>query len=572
VVIRKILECFLLLQDSLWDRVRLFPACSCPRLTGHHQQKLQEVSSWMYKRCALFVLLAAAFLPFCTRAVLAQTCDATLLTGSEKGYYYKFGMAIRQVAARTREMNLCIQTTDRNLDNVAQLEAGNVDFAIAQSDVAHDAWYGHPPKFHHRAAGVQIVMPLYLEAVHILLRPHLNISRLEDLKGKRVGVGLQTSGTEYTAKHILAAVDLQSENGGKNFEAISTSDPVFCHSVKKLMDGSLDALFRVTVVPLMDIRNAVKLDPNAVEKENTDCDAAWEVRLLPLDHELAERLVRDGSYIETLIPKAAYRQNESTLTVGVQALLLSGKSASNDNVKKLARIVRFKHAEIEEALSEIISSEHAGHDHAAENLPTLSLLDVPLPALMSFVHPSAERYVYHWWRSSWKSELTILCALVLVVGGMFWKRNRLGCAMQLQPNLTFAIAGTLLIWFIGACVLYHFGGVDEHFNSFPRSLVSTFLYLASCPGYALLNQDADSFAQMMKWISLVLLGGFASPLLKQGLDTLLEKVSLWLQNKEPASERRTGPDRSHDLRPIAPNSRTRGDGNIADQAFASGAD
>ncbi len=525
----------------------------------------------MYKRCALFVLLAAAFLLFCTCAALAHTCDATLLTGSEKGYYYKFGMAIRQVAARTGEMNLCIETTDRNLDNVVQLEDGNVDFAIAQSDVAHDAWYGHPPKFHHRATGVRIVMPLYLEAVHILLRPHLNISRLEDLRGKRVGLGLQTSGTEYTARHILAAVDLQSDGSGKNFDAVSTPDPVFCHSVQKLMDGSLDALFRVTVVPSMEVRDAVKFAPNTVGQANSDCDAAWEIRLFALDHEFAERLVRDGSYIETLIPKTAYRQNESTLTVGVQALLLSGKSASNDSVKKLAGIVRFKHAEIEEALSEIISSEHTGHDHAMENLPTLSLLDVPLPALMPFVHPSAERYVYHWWRSSWKSELAILCALVLLVGGMFWKRNRLGRAMERQPNLTFAIAGTLLIWLVGACVLYHFGGVDEHFNSFPRSLVSTFLYLASCPGYALLNQDADSFAQMMKWISLVLLGGFASPLLKQGLDTLLEKVSQWLQKKEPASERRTGPSRS-DVHPIGPDSCGLGDGNIADQALAPGAD
>jgi uncharacterized protein len=518
----------------------------------------------MCKRCALFVLLATAFLLFCTCAALAQTCDATLLTGSEKGYYYKFGMAIRQVAARTREMNLCVQTTDRNLDNVAQLEAGNVDFAIAQSDVAHDAWYGHPPKFHHRAAGVQIVMPLYLEAVHILLRPHLNISRLEDLKGKKVGVGLQASGTEYTAKHILAAVDLQSENG-KDFDAVTTSDPAFCHSVNKLMGGSLDALFRVTVVPLMDIRDAVKLDPNPVEKGNTDCDAAREVRLLPLDHELAERLVRDGSYIETLIPKTAYRQKESTLTVGVQALLLSGKSASNANVKKLARIVRFKHAEIEEALSEIIAAERTGH--ATENLPTLSLLDVPLPALMPFVHPSAERYVYHWWRSSWKSELTILAALVIIVRGIVWKRNALGRAMERQPNLTFAIAGTLLIWLVGACVLYHFGGVDEHFNSFPRSLVSTFLYLASCPGYALFNQDAESFAQVMKWISLVLLGGFASPLLQQGVDTLLERVSQWLQNKEPAPERQTA-----DVRPIGTKSHDHADQNIGSQAFAPGAD
>jgi hypothetical protein len=144
--------------------------------------------------------------------------------------------------------------------------------------------------------------------------------------------------------------------------------------------------------------------------------------------------------------------------------------------------------------------------------------------------------------------------------------------MEQQPNLTFAIAGTLLIWFIGACVLYHFGGVDEHFNSFPRSLISTFLYLASCPGYALLNQDADSFAQMMKWISLVLLGGFASPLLKQGLDTLLKKVSERLQSKESVSKWGKLPSSVRDVRPIGPTTLSCGNENIADRALAPGAD
>jgi TRAP transporter TAXI family solute receptor len=509
----------------------------------------------MYRRCTFLRLAALAVSLLWVPSVAGQTCDATLLTGSKNGYYYKLGMAIRQVADRTKDLNLCVQTTDNNLENIKQLEAGKVDFAIAQSDAAHDAWYGHPPKFQHRAADVHIVMPLYLEAVHILLRPHLNISRLEDLRGKKVGVYLSGGGTEYTAGHILAAVGLQSEGTGRNFDAVSTTDAVFCNSVQKLMDGGLDALFRVSVVPSFDLQDALNPDPSAGEKADAGCTAAREVRLLALDHELAERLVRDGSYIETLIPKSAYGQSESTLTVGVQALLLAGKNASGDHVEKLARILRLKHAAIEEALNESINPNHVVRRRPG-NLPTLSLLDVPMPALMRFVHPRAKKYVYHWWRNAWQSELIILGALIVLAALMFWKRNWLGRAMEQQPNLTFAIAGTLLIWFIGACVLYHYGGVDEHFNSFPRSLISTFLYLASCPGYGLPNQDADSFAQMMKWISLVLLGGFASPLLKQGLDTLLEKLSKWLQNKAPASEGRAISNPVRDIRPIAPARRT----------------
>ena len=85
--------------------------------------------------------------------------------------------------------------------------------------------------------------------------PHLNIFPLVDLKGKTVGVGLANSGTEYTARHILAAAGLQSSVGAPNFEAVSTTDPVFCHSVSLLMDGTLDALFKVTVVPFVEIQD-----------------------------------------------------------------------------------------------------------------------------------------------------------------------------------------------------------------------------------------------------------------------------------------------------------------------------
>jgi len=473
-----------------------------------------------------------------------QTCqpnEKKLLTGSRQGYYYKLGSAIAQVA-RGEGLNLCVETTDRNLDNVTELDAGHDEFGIAQSDVAHDAWYGHPKKFSDPVTNVRIVMPLYVEVVHILLRPHLNIAHLADLRGKTVGLGLADSGTEYTARHILAAVGLQSNVSAPGFEAVSTTDPVFCHSVKMLMDGSLDALFKVTVVPSVEIQDALKPKRNPGEKEDNDCARAREVRLLALDHDLAERLMQDGSYHETLIQKDAYSQSESTLAVGVQALLLSGKTASPGDVEQLARLIRSKHKDIDKALDAIVSAEHPDHVHPAGNLPQLSLLNVPISALSGFVHPQAQKYVYHWFRDSWVPEMPgILLTVAVVCVLLYWKRNALGHAIELQPNLTFGVAGTLLIWLIAACVFYHYEwAVNEHFNSFLRSLVSTFLYLTSLSGYSLLTQDAQSFAQSAKWVSVVVLGGFASPLLKQGLDALLKKVARWMQGELTVAEKSSG--------------------------------
>jgi TRAP transporter TAXI family solute receptor len=531
--------------------------------------------------CKRYVFQALAFflsplfvVPLTSGQTACQPNEKRLLTGSERGYYYKLGRAVAQVA-RGEGLNLCVETTDRNLDNVTELNAGKAEFGIAQSDVAHDAWYGHPKKFPEPVTNVHIVMPLYVEVVHILLRPHLNIAHLSDLKGKTVGVGLADSGTEYTARHILAAVGLQSNGSAPNFEAVTTDDPAFCHSVKLLMDGTLDALFKVTIVPSIEIQDALKQKQSG-EKEDNDCSRARELRLLALDHDLAERLMQDGSYHETLIQKEDYGQSESTLAVGVQALLLAGKTASPGDVEQLARLIRFKHKDIDKALEAIVYAEHPDHVHAAGNLPQLSLLNVPISALSGFVHPQAQKYVYHWFRDSWVPEMPWILLIVAVICVLlYWKRGSLGHAIELQPNLTFGVAGTLLIWLIAACVFYHYEwAVNDHFNSFVRSLVSTFLYLTSLSGYSLLTQDAQSFAQSAKWVSVVVLGGFASPLLKQGLDALLKKVAKGLQGELTVAEKSSGLHvvQSGAAEISEESGSPLGDGEMPDISAASGAD
>jgi len=528
----------------------------------------------MYKPYGLLLRTVLSSLLLSAPSVAGQQCqpsDKILLTGSEQGYYYKLGRAIGQVA-EPGGLHLCVQPTDYKKQvpatgqNILDLETGKATFSIAQSDLARDAWYGHPPAFNERVTKVRIVMPLYVEAVHILLAPDLNISRLEDLKGRRVGLFLAGSGTEYTAKRILQDAGLKPEGSWKNFDAITTTDPKFCHSVQNLLNGTLDALFRVTVVRSAEIQDALRESGNG----ERDCPGSSEIKLLPLDYALVERLADDGSYSETLISKHDYNQNQSTLTVGVQALLLAGPKASPDDVEKLAGILRSKHGEIENALGQIVETEHAGHNHPQGYLPRLSLLNIPMAELSAFVHPRAREYLYHPWRDSWKPELPVifltLMALFLVCR---WKRAALGFAIEKQPNLMFAVACTLLLWLVGALVLNHSEWrVNEHFNSFPRSLVSTFLYLAGFSDYVLLTSGGQQFAQIAKWISLALLGGFASPLLKQALDALLKRVADRLQRIENVSKAQAGPSAADEQEAPTPHFGAEG---VAD-AMAPGAD
>src|SRR3954454_3143356 len=82
--------------------------------------------------------------------------DLTILSGQLKqGYYYKVADAIAEVA-RNNGLHLCAIPVERTFDNVPRLVKGEADFAIAQSDVAHDAWFGYGFFASHPAAQVRI--------------------------------------------------------------------------------------------------------------------------------------------------------------------------------------------------------------------------------------------------------------------------------------------------------------------------------------------------------------------------------------------------------------------------------
>jgi TRAP transporter TAXI family solute receptor len=473
---------------------------------------------------ALLALLLA-FLP--APSALAMDCrqsDLRLLTGRPSGLYLRLGNAIQGVAVQ-HDLRICAEKADETILNPVALENGGADFALVQSDVAHDAWYGHS-RFGHPFTHMHLVSPLYVEALHILLRPHLTISRVADLKGRKIWLGSERSGTEYTAKRVLWAAGLNPEN---DIESISIPKEASAQKLplqaaaEMLKQMNLDAVFYVTAVPSPQIEDVLEIQHGKPTSE---------IKLFQLDCELTQRLADDGSYIPTLIPRHAYGQDESTLTVGVQALLLAGASAPDADVVRLEQIVRGHRSDIEATMLREMSHnpDHKDHDH---HRVSLSLLNVPVnPALYWFISqdPQENRITndleYNWWRDSLKPFLPLTLGLLIpVVALAVWQRQRLRHAFAAQPNVFLLLAGTLLVWGVASGVLYHYErSVNEHFNSFPSSLRFAFLYLMSFPGYALLTPSGQAAADITKWLSALLLGGFATPLLHQTWCWLERKV------------------------------------------------
>jgi TRAP-type uncharacterized transport system substrate-binding protein len=150
------------------------------------------------------LLGAMLWLQACGQAPGEQpTRTTTLLTGAEDGYYQKVCLALKSEGEKRNLKIQCI-ATDGSRQNVDKLRTGAAEFAIVQSDVAHRAWKGELP-FEKKADFMHLVTPLYTEKVHILVSPHQYLISLAQLKVKRMWLGKEDSGSEFSALTILQA-------------------------------------------------------------------------------------------------------------------------------------------------------------------------------------------------------------------------------------------------------------------------------------------------------------------------------------------------------------------------------
>ncbi|MEM6445702.1 MAG: TAXI family TRAP transporter solute-binding subunit [Cyanobacteria bacterium P01_D01_bin.123] len=107
----------------------------------------------------------------------------TVATGSPAGQYYAFGRALSEIVARhAPHIELTVRETEGSVDNVTLLETGKVDLAISQSDT--------PTQAEARA-----VAALFPEFFHVLATPEAAINRLADLRGKRIALMPERSGS-----------------------------------------------------------------------------------------------------------------------------------------------------------------------------------------------------------------------------------------------------------------------------------------------------------------------------------------------------------------------------------------
>jgi len=220
---------------------------------------------------------------------------------------------------RQKLPNLTIQTVSSagGVANIEALQRGDADLGLAFADVTYLSFQGRWQPGAPAYDRLRAVAVMQLTPVQLVVRRHLHIRDVGDLRGHRVGVGPPGSGTAVTAGLVLSAFGVMP--GDVRAEALPFND-----AADRMIDGTLDAMFDDAIYPVDAILTAVRAG----------------ARLLPLNGQPIERLRHQYPFFRrTTIPRDAYMGATSAVhTIGVDSLLICRQGLDESLVYDLTRV------------------------------------------------------------------------------------------------------------------------------------------------------------------------------------------------------------------------------------------
>ena len=193
-------------------------------------------------RAALAVLGAAA-LAAALPVAAQQGNRISITTGGTGGVYYPVGGGMANILSKyIPGMQATAEVTGGSVDNLKLLGAGKCEVAFAMVDAAWEATQ-RQEKFKDAKVNVRTLMVLYPNRMQIVTVDGTGITRLADLKGRRVSTGAPGSGVEVMALRVLEALGIDAKKDIKQ-ERLGAAE-----SVNAIKDRKIDAFFWVGGVP-----------------------------------------------------------------------------------------------------------------------------------------------------------------------------------------------------------------------------------------------------------------------------------------------------------------------------------
>ena len=231
--------------------------------------------------------LALCLLPF---AVQAQ--NLSIATGGTGGVYYPLGGGMAAVLSKyVQGMQATAEVTGGSVANLQLIGTGKPYLAMTMVDAGLDAYKGQD-KFTGKPVPVRTLMVMYPNRMHVVSIEGTGVTKMSDLKGKRVSTGSGGSATEVMAFRVIEAAGLDKDKDMKR-ERLGVAE-----SVNALKDRKIDAFFWVGGLPTAAV---------------TDLASTPGIRIRLIDHaDLVPAMNRKYGdlYVKDTIGKDVYRGME----------------------------------------------------------------------------------------------------------------------------------------------------------------------------------------------------------------------------------------------------------------------
>ena len=243
----------------------------------------------------------------------------TFGTADTGGSMYPAGAAVSQVWTNNVEGVKCnTQTSTGSFQNCQDVSTGEVDVAVATSDVVLNAYNG-TGKFADigKLDNLRVIGAVYTSVLSGVALKSSGLTYIHELLGKRVAVGPAASATENATLAAFGVMGIDSSN--TSLENLGLGD-----GADSVGDGILDAAFGFAGLPIGGQLNLA---------------APKEIQVLDMTQEEIDKvLAGNAAYIQTKIPAGTYTgQDNDANTFGVKCLIIVTADMDADLVYDLCK-------------------------------------------------------------------------------------------------------------------------------------------------------------------------------------------------------------------------------------------
>lgn len=181
----------------------------------------------------LILLLIAGFYAAWQFVPAAAPNALKIAVGGKTGSYHDYAQQYQQ-QVQAEGLSLEILPVEGSIEALQKVRDGAADLALVQGGVAYSTMKDAADQ------GLHSIASLFYEPLWVFYRKEMGeVSHVNALRGKRISIGKQGSGTQVLVSQLLADNDITAEN--------STLQPLLMdEAVTKLEAGELDAVFIMT--------------------------------------------------------------------------------------------------------------------------------------------------------------------------------------------------------------------------------------------------------------------------------------------------------------------------------------